>query len=168
MANFQIKDKTEKTTLANTDEFLIQEANGTVSKVKAVNLPGQGAAPTITSGTYVPTVADLLGNVGISVSQCFYQRINNIVTVSGVLTFSNVTAGSLTITCSLPIASTLSNIGDLAGTCVQENTSFQGTVKNYSYSVKAETTNNEAVFVGNPDATSVSSTATFQFSYRIL
>lgn len=80
------------------------------------------AAPTITTGTYTPTLTNVLGVAASSVSLAQWMRVGNTVTVSGQITIDPTGGGSgntiVSIGISLPIASDFSNAFECAGTAV--------------------------------------------------
>lgn len=80
--------------------------------------PASASLPSIASGTYLPTITNILNIAAGSITQEFsWLRIGNIVTVSGRIDITpTVGAGTQTeVRVSLPIPSTFVNAGDAAG-----------------------------------------------------
>lgn len=117
--------------------------------------------PTIAHGTYTPTLTNTT-NVAASThsTAAQYLRIGNTVTVSGVVTIDPTAAGSTVLDMSLPIASNLASVGNLAGTCNAPNPNEAG-------AVLGEITNDRARI----QFTAVSTTNNawyYHYTYRII
>lgn len=77
---------------------------------------GSGSGSTIASGLYTPTLSNTT-NVSSSVAfECQYMRIDNVVTVSGMVTITASGAGNTVLRMSLPIASNFGALEQCAGT----------------------------------------------------
>lgn len=74
------------------------------------------AAPTITGGVYTPTLTNVANIQAATAFQCMYTRVDGMVTVHGRINIDPSTNSMATrIELSLPIASNLAAVGDLAG-----------------------------------------------------
>lgn len=66
-------------------------------------------------GTYTPTLTAVTNVDSSSASTFFYQRMGNIVNVTGYIIVMNLSAGNVKIGIALPIASNLGSASDLRG-----------------------------------------------------
>lgn len=95
-------------------------------------------APSYSSGTYVPTIANE-SNVASSTSHgAQWLRVGDVVTVSGSVTIDATAASALSLTLTLPVAADFGNAFELAGSIVS------GELAGLSGSAKADTTNDVA------------------------
>lgn len=89
-----------------------------------------GTVPTVLSGTYTPTLSNQADISSVSVLQCQYMKVGSTVTASGVFNMtvtSGLAAGSFQMT--LPIASNIGAIEDLAGVCsAGDNIAYTGQI----------------------------------------
>ncbi len=100
---------------------------GSVTQFPQVTFNAQGQAtaasnitiPTLASGIYTPTVSSVANLGSVSANSCQYLRVGSVVTVSGsinatpTLALGTITTASIT----LPVASTLANANECAGSC---------------------------------------------------
>jgi hypothetical protein len=118
----------------------------------------------IGSGTYTPT---LFNTTNVSSSTAYpaqWIRVGNVVTVSGQVDITPTSASASTVLgISIPIGSTLSAVGSLAGTAC----SFVSSTANLAGRVIQDTTNNRAL-VSYINSTSTSSTNwSYHFTYVV-
>lgn len=118
---------------------------------------------TITAGTYTPTVTGIanVSSVG-TVETHRYQRIGNIVTVTGAVNLT-LTAGANTLTTvsvTLPIASDFSAASDVAGVLCDTTNSGRG---GYVYANAATDTARAEYFCPSSGITKIY----YQFSYTV-
>lgn len=93
---------------ANTGYYFTSDMSGNTS---------WGQIPTISSGTYTPTITAVSNASNVSASSCQYLRVGNTVTVSGKISYDFTTGNSTTrVGISLPIASNFSANNECAGT----------------------------------------------------
>jgi len=98
------------------------------------------------SGSYTPTET-VVSNLSASTPyKTFYQRIDNIVTFSGVILVDPIIAGSFELRLSLPIASNFASSVDASGSASQSDNSA-------ACVVYADATNNELTLKGNAGGT---------------
>jgi hypothetical protein len=91
------------------------------------------------SGTYTPTLSNTTNVSASTARQCTYMRVGNTVTVSGQLDIDPTTTLTATLLgISLPIASSLSTVYQLAGTASSMN------IANESAGIEADPTNDRA------------------------
>lgn len=112
--------------------FRIRSAGGLIFKTEEV-----------VSGTYTPTITNVVNVAASSAPHAIYMRIGNIVHVSGIVNIDPTTAATATqFRISLPIASDLTAAGDLVGV------GAEGSVVNTSGSaaiIDVDTTNDCAI-----------------------
>jgi hypothetical protein len=138
-----------------------------------VTVQGNFVAFNVTSSTYIPTVnsasADCVGGVwnpaSVSSDCAQWMRVGDVVTVSGQLNINPVGVGEAAVYVTLPIASSLTNACQIAGTAVSSCVS-----NNRTYGrVFADTTNDRAIIeFYNPFGTGVQFKLTYHFTYIIL
>lgn len=90
--------------------------------------------PTLSSGTYTPTVVSSTNLDGSATFSAQYLRVGSSVTVSGLLAANATAAGAATLVISLPIASNFSSTTHCAGVAVADAVAGQ------SAAIRAETT----------------------------
>lgn len=141
------------------------EADGSSGeKVKAsIHLAGAAAGGVVASGTYAPTVAAIANVDGTpTVTNAMYQRIGDIVTVTGTLnvdpTAAAATATEVSLT--LPFASDLGAAADLAGVASIVADDLPGNVEG------DPTTNTARIKFLSPSTSAL--VLRFSFTYRIL
>lgn len=119
------------------------------------------AAPTVTGGTYTPTLTGV-ANVSASTAYvCHYMRVDGTVTVSGKVDIDpNVSATSTKLGMSLPIASDIGTVADVGGvgSCV-DISQVAG--------ILGDVTNNRAQFEFI-NTTTANRSFYFTFSYKII
>lgn len=82
-----------------------------------------------TSGTYTPTLTIVANLDGVTAYQCQYDRVANVVTVSGKIDVNpTLTATTTTVGISLPVTSNLGAAEDCAGTAVASDIAGQSGV----------------------------------------
>lgn len=110
----------------------------------------------IASGTYTPTFTAVAGGPTVGTnSGAVWMRVGNVVTVAGRIAVTAVAASQFRLT--LPIASNLGGLGDLAGAAGDINTTAAA-------AITADATNNAALFV----CSGANPTLTYTFSYEVL
>ena len=124
--------------------------------------PGTWSASPI-SGTYTPTLVNVSNTDARTAYACQYTRVGDVVTVSGQVDIDpTAAAGTLTrIRISLPIASNLSAITQLAGVA------SDGDQNTGSAQIYADTTNHDAVLGFNAKGTA-NTTFMFTFTYSVV
>ncbi len=116
----------------------------------------------ITSGTYTPTLTDVLNVTGSTAFTCYYTRIGDMVHVAGFANVDPTAAGTVQLGVSIPIASNFTVDNQLAGTGVSI-----GASTNQPASVYADSANDRAQIQYEAVDTSNKAMA-FHFSYRVL
>lgn len=121
--------------------------------------------PTLTTGTYTPTLTSVANISASTAYSCMYFRIGSIVHVAGKIDLtptSNITQTSLGV--SLPIASNFANEQELAG--VGTSPDKQDEVCAF----KADTTNDRAEldYVSTASDAGTNHSVFFTFTYRII
>jgi hypothetical protein len=143
----------------NTVRLTIDAAGAaTFSSTLGIN----GTANNVTSGTYTPTLTNVLNVSGASnVGDAQYKRIGNIVTVYGSVSFTMSASGNCEIDISLPIASNFSASTQAHGMGVTFKTNCTNAV------VSSDATNDRVslTFVANSADTS---DFRYSFSYSVL
>ena len=127
------------------------------------NIQTQINAIATTSGTYTPTLANVANAASFSHNGvAMYKRIGSIVEVSGSLSLQCINDSSqITITISLPVASTFASTYDASGIASANlPTSVSGTIVGGSSVTKAYL----SVYLG----TTSSRTLKYTFTYRVL
>lgn len=119
--------------------------------------------PTLTSGTYTPTLTDVANLDGSTAYQCQYLRVGSVVTVSGRVDVNPTSAATLTIiSLSLPIASNLADTNDLGGTAATVDD-----ITTQAAGMYADTANNRAFLQWRATDTT-NHNMFFSFTYRII
>lgn len=117
------------------------------------------ASTGLSSGTYTPTLTAAGIVTATTAHTCFWTRIGDIVTVSGVYEFTTSSSGVATVDISLPVASNFTNSDQLAGSGTPSTAG--------SADAQANTTDDRATLSGQV-ASATSYRYTFNFSYRVL
>lgn len=73
------------------------------------------ASGAILAGTYTPTLANLSNLASSSATLCQYMRVGNVVTVSGNFTGASTVAGNTSMTMTLPVSSTFTQLYQAGG-----------------------------------------------------
>lgn len=111
-------------------------------------------------GTYTPTVTLGTNAQGYAITEAYYYRIGDIVTVSGQITANPSSTGTSTIYyLSIPISSTFSNNYELNGTGVDDI--------NQCYKFYADTSNNRCEIENYPSG-SGGQVLNYIFTYRVI
>lgn len=77
---------------------------------------GAGGVSNLSSGVYTPTLGMVANLSYVNPNDCFWQRIGNIVMVSGKIDVDPVTIDTATtVSITLPVASNIGAITDIAG-----------------------------------------------------
>jgi hypothetical protein len=135
---------------------------GDVSVAGSLDINASDTSGNVRSGTYSATVTAVGGCTVTSPKTGNYIRVGNLVTVSVVIDVDPTTAGAETnFTISLPIASDLTNINQLAGVCA----SYEGSGCNGGV-IWGNTANNVADVYIFP-VTNVNHSYTVHFTYVI-
>lgn len=152
------------------------DANGNITKINNVttSFPGsQGSANTVltnngsgtltwgniaTEGTYTPTLTNTTNVTSSTAFTSYYVRVGDYVYVWGEVEIDATTSLTLTeLGMSLPIASSITDSRELAGTAAHEdNTAIQ---------IKGDASNNRAMFRFTPQSGSINMYS-FHFSYK--
>lgn len=118
------------------------------------------------ASTYTPTLT-LVSNADAAVANAntAYTRLGSVVSVSGSITIDPTAGAAATsIGISLPVASNLTAVNQLAGVA----TRFSGTVASLSAGIGGDPTNDRATLQFLNDADTSSRTWVFQFSYLVV
>jgi hypothetical protein len=90
---------------------------------------GSGAGITLASGVYTPTLTGVTNITASTAYQCQYLRVGDVVTVSGKVFIDFTSTGLTELGISLPIASSISNDFEVAGTVsTGENSNTPGVI----------------------------------------
>lgn len=116
----------------------------------------------ITSGLFSPVVTgetNITGTPGFVSGSARYSRVNDIVTVSVILTFTPSASSTFTeVRMSLPIPSSISGIQDVTGSWSNQLGTAHG-------AVRGDSSNNEAIFTyTSTGTTTVNVYAVFQYT----
>ena len=156
------------TELTSEEKYLGVDKNGNVNCVVHNNATAYGTASTqeIRSGSSVtPTFTNVTEISSVSLQKLNFKRVGNEVTVSGIIDLDTVNSGvNCSFEMSLPIASQLENIYNLAGAGVVR---FQDKAMPAVH-IKAEVTNDTALFEFFSADVSGSTTLSFIFQYEVL
>lgn len=95
------------------------KGSGTAALTASATIPSTDITglPTFDSGIYTPTLTNVANVASSSAFSCRYQRVGNVVTVSGAVTIDPTTAASTvtTLGISLPVASNFATAVDAQG-----------------------------------------------------
>lgn len=114
----------------------------------------------ITAGTYTPTLTGVTNVTGTTAYACQYMRVGNVVTVSGKLNIDFTSTGLTEVGISLPIASSISNDFEVAGTGATGENTISG-------AILGDAANNRAHFAFQTGS-SAGYNFFFTFTYQIL
>ena len=85
------------------------------------------STPLNVNGVYTPTITNISNIQAVTAFQCMYRRVGDQVSVNGRINIDPTTNGSATsIEMTLPVASNLTALGDLAGTSACPDTNQSG------------------------------------------
>lgn len=153
--------------LSINDNFIDEDSFASDSPTKAPSQQSTKAyiatqIPTLSNGTYTPTLT-VVTNISASASSvCQYLRVGNTVTVSGLVSLTpTASATGFVMRISLPIASNLANVQEAAGCAT-------GTGVDRFAAIYADPTNNTAVIDGVAPSSGSSLGYLFTFTYRII
>lgn len=126
------------------------------------NAPNCRTALAVISGTYTPTLTNVANLSASTAYSCQYQRVADVVTVSGRVDVDPTAAAAATqLGLSLPIASNLANANECAGVAFAPGIAGQGAA------ILGDATNNRAQMEWvSADVTNQG--MWFTFTYRIL
>lgn len=147
-------------------QFNNYQATTSFSGTAVANLQVDSSGNVITtgisdSGTYTPTLTNVANVTSSTAGLSFYQRIGNIVNVTGYITLTPTTNGlNTTIRVSLPIASNFTSATNLHGLFVQAN-------QDKSSYVDGDTTNDTMTLTFAAGSVA-SRSLSFTFQYEIL
>lgn len=117
--------------------------------------------PTLASGTYTPTLTNVLNLDASTAFQCQYLRVGAVVTVSGQFSVDPTATGLTRLGISLPIASNFGATSDLGG-CANSIA-----VASESAGIHADTTNDRAQ-VNWITTTTANNSMYFTFTYEVI
>lgn len=130
-------------------------------KIKPTDIDGLDV-PTLSSGTYTPTLTNVTNVSDSAALQCQYLRVGDVVTVSGGFNIDPTLAATVTrLGISLPVASNLGAITDCGGTAAG------GTAVGDGGGIYADTTNDRAQLEYVSVDTS-NHTFLFSFTYSVI
>jgi len=92
---------------------------GTISRTSGTStqaLIADGSVQTLTSGIYLPVAANVSNTSAITVDTAQFMRVGNVVTVSGRIAFTNTLNSPSQISITLPVATVVSRVRNVAGT----------------------------------------------------
>jgi len=115
---------------------------------------------TVTSGVYLPTAANVSNTSAITADTAQFMRVGNVVTVSGRIVFSNTLTDFSQISLSLPFATVVSSVRNVAGTANENIAEKIGIIR-------GRTGTNDALLEINGLNTSTY-TVYYTYTYRIL
>lgn len=118
--------------------------------------------PTLTSGTYTPTLTNVANIDSSTANVCQYQRVGSIVTVFGTASVDVTAAASFSLGISLPIASNFAAATDANGVAAYSNVGSDGGGR-----ISADTSNDRVTLVCLSPSTSAI-TFYFSFSYAVI
>ena len=113
------------------------------------------------SGTYTPTLANLVNITAGSTYVCQYMRVGNIVTVSGKITLTSTTTANNTFNMSLPIPSGFSAQEQCAGTFSNSN------ISGAAFTIFADVANDNVFFSCRPGSIATQDYC-FSFTYQVI
>lgn len=123
-----------------------------------------GFTTTITSGSFTPLGAGITNISTITPTQCYFQRIGNIVTYSGMITVVTPSTGLFSFEITLPISSNITSGTDLHGTV----TSQDGSINAFSPgSAQGDNTTHKALIQTLSTTASGSQFVNFSIQYLI-
>lgn len=119
--------------------------------------------PTLSSGTYTPSLTNSVNLSASSAYSCQYIRLGSVVTVSGRVDVTPTASGTLTtLGIGLPIASNFANSNELGGVA-----SSADDITEQSAAILADSTNDRASMTWRTTSTA-NHTMYFTFTYRII
>ena len=120
--------------------------------------------PTLTSGTYTPTLTNF-ANVTSSIAYtCQYLQVGDVVTVSGRVNITMTTGGSVTqLQISLPVATNFSQEGQCGGTAANNKGDTGGTM-----AIRADVSTNIAEFYVVAPSSAFTDVYWFSFTYLVI
>jgi hypothetical protein len=142
------------------------DSNGLLLVPTMHNATGStGTAQAVSSGTYTPTVTGVLNVAAVANARAQWMRVGSVVTVSGAVDIDpTATSTATNYTISLPIASNLTNAGDLSGTMAF----WEGPVTTViAAPVRTNTTSDVADVVFTSASAAASTTNYFVFTYIV-
>lgn len=135
-------------TTTNTQVLTVDTASGRIQR------------NTVTSGVYLPTAANVSNTSAITADTAQFMRVGNVVTVSGRIAFSNTLNDFSQISLSLPFATVVSSVRNVAGTANENIAEKVGIIR-------GRTGTNDALLEINGLNTSTY-TVYYTYTYRIL
>lgn len=147
-------------------DVLVARNDGVIQAASVHNSgsAGTGATGSIVSGTYTPTITNIANVAASANATANWLRVGQVVTVCGAVDIDPTTGGIATAyRMSLPVASNLGAVGDLAGNGHYNN----GTLLT-DLQIFADTTNDQARVDCYSDAGAANRTHTFHFQYRVI
>ena len=123
-------------------------------------LIADGSVQTLTSGIYLPTATNVSNTSAITIDTAQYMRVGNVVTVSGRIAFTNTLNSPSQISITLPIATVVSAVGNVAGVG-NENVAMKSAI------IRGRTGTNDALLEVD-GLNSSTYTIYYTYTYRIL
>lgn len=127
--------------------------------VNGTNLQVNGLP--VIGGTYTPNYVDITNAASISAFICQYQRVGSIVTVSGHVNVDPINNAATKFSCSFPVASNISAVGQVGGTAATDTL-----IPSEVASISGDITGDYAVFQWNT-AQVAAQNLWFTFTYLI-
>lgn len=120
--------------------------------------------PTLTSGTYTPTLTNFANVTSSTAYTCQYMQVGSTVTVSGRVSITMTTGSSVTqLQMSLPIASNFSQEGQCGGTAANNKGDTGGTM-----AIRADVSTNIAEFYVVAPSSAFTDIYWFSFTYTVI
>jgi hypothetical protein len=120
--------------------------------------------PTLTSGTYTPTLTGILNVASSTATVCQYNRVGGVITVSGIVEVTPTASATRTdARVSLPVASNFANQEECCGSA----SAFSGGTTIVPVWIFASAANDEAQFVLISPNTS-NQLISFSFTYQVI
>jgi len=146
--------------IGGTSFFNIDKTGGITISRTTVSSPATTDG-NVFSGTYTPTLSNLVNISASSTYVCQYLRVGNVVTVSGKITFTSSLTSANTFNMSLPIPSNFSAQEQCAGNFSNNNNTSAG------FTIFADAANDSAFFSCRPGAVA-SQDYCFSFTYQVI
>lgn len=134
-------------------------ASVTTGRITTTSITGSLVSGSIRGEEYTPSYTSVSNILTLSGQKCTYQRINNVVSVSGIALFTATTTNvNASFRLTLPFTSNFTSYTDCTGNSIG--------LPNLIGVVTGDTTNDQALVTTRIGAT-VSTTSSFNFQYKI-